>query len=77
MIDPATTMGVIIIIYGLLFLGIILTIWALIDSLISKFETETTKIIWIIVLIFVPFGFLFYYFIGRKQKIKNISKTEV
>ncbi len=48
----------------------VLWIWALIDLLKSEF-TGYNKLIWLLVLIFLPLlGLILYYFIGRKQKIK-------
>jgi cell division protein FtsX len=48
----------------------VLWIWALIDLLKSEF-TGHNKLIWLLVLIFLPLlGLILYYFIGRKQKIK-------
>ncbi|MGC9108758.1 MAG: PLDc N-terminal domain-containing protein [Caldimicrobium sp.] len=47
----------------------VLWIWALIDLLKSEF-TGYNKLIWLLVLIFLPLlGLILYYFIGRKQKI--------
>lgn len=47
----------------------ILWIWALVDILKSRFETETTKIIWILVVLLLPFlGMVLYFFIGTNQK---------
>lgn len=55
----------------LIFLGIFI-IWliALIDILRSEF-TGYNKIIWILVVLFVPLlGAILYFAIGRKQKLK-------
>ena len=56
----------------LIFLGILLLPWiiALVDILRSEF-TGSNKIVWLLVVIFLPvIGFLLYFLIGRKQKIK-------
>ena len=43
---------------------------ALVDILTSEF-TESNKIVWLLVVILVPFiGFILYFLIGTKQKIK-------
>jgi len=45
-------------------------IWALVDILKSKF-TNSNKIIWLLVVIFVPIiGFILYFLKGRKQKVR-------
>ncbi|WP_186753696.1 PLDc N-terminal domain-containing protein [Echinicola salinicaeni] len=45
-------------------------VWALVDVLKSRFPEENTKLLWVIVIILLPFiGSLLYYFIGRKDKI--------
>jgi hypothetical protein len=42
----------------------------LIDILRSDFKKESNKIVWIIMVIFLPvLGFLLYLVIGRKQKV--------
>lgn len=59
------------VILALLIMGIpfILWVWALIDILKSRFETETTKVIWLLVVLLVPFlGMVLYFFIGTGQK---------
>ena len=44
-------------------------IWALIDCLKSDFSDSSTKLIWILVIIFVPIiGSILYLVIGRGQK---------
>ena len=56
----------------LIFLGILLLPWiiALVDILRSEF-TGSNKIVWLLVVIFLPvIGFLLYFLIGTKQKIK-------
>jgi hypothetical protein len=41
----------------------------LIDILRSAFKDSVLKLLWVIVVWFIPvFGLLFYFFIGRKQK---------
>jgi hypothetical protein len=53
-------------------LPIVITLWALIDVLRNEF-TGSNKIIWALVIICLPpFGAIFYYFIGTKQKTSNL-----
>ena len=60
-----------IIIFFLFFLPLTLLIIALIDILRSTFKDSTNKIIWVLVVIFVPFlGPILYLIIGRGQKVK-------
>lgn len=53
---------------GLLCLA--LWIFALVDIVNSRFRQDTTKIVWALVVIFIPFiGTILYYLIGREQKL--------
>jgi hypothetical protein len=46
-------------------------IWPFIDCLFGSFRTYILKIIWIVVILFIPiFGGILYFIVGRKQKIK-------
>lgn len=54
--------------FGLLCL--ILWVWAIIDIINSRFREDSTKIIWILLVIFLPFlGTLLYYVVGRQQRL--------
>jgi Phospholipase_D-nuclease N-terminal len=61
---------------GMIELGLLTCILALflisaIDILRSRFVSDVEKLIWIVVVIFVPIiGPIFYLLIGRKQKVK-------
>ncbi|MFD2248538.1 PLDc N-terminal domain-containing protein [Pontibacter ruber] len=60
----------------LLFLGIptILWLWALIDLLNSDFEKGIDKLIWLVVIVFIPLlGALLYLLFGRKQKARSLN----
>jgi len=47
-------------------LGLIFFVWMLIDCIQNKSLDGTMKIIWILVILFLPFlGPLIYYFVGR------------
>ena len=51
----------------------VLVIISLIDILRNEFEGNN-KIIWVLVVLFLWFfGAIFYYLIGRKQKIKKLE----
>ncbi|MGC8501559.1 PLD nuclease N-terminal domain-containing protein [Desulfurella sp.] len=58
---------------GLLSLiAVALWIFALIDILKSDFKDGLTKVIWLVLVIVLPFlGSILYFFIGRNQKLKN------
>ncbi|MBL4655436.1 MAG: PLDc_N domain-containing protein [Bacteroidia bacterium] len=58
-----------IIILPILF-PIIFWIWALIDILRSNFKDGSAKLVWLLVTVFVPLGFILYFIIGRKQRVK-------
>lgn len=48
----------------------ILWVWALIDVLKSEFKDGTTKFLWVLAIIFIPFiGLLLYFLIGRSQRL--------
>jgi hypothetical protein len=54
--------------FGLLCLA--LWIWAIVDIINSRFREDSTKIIWILLVIFLPFlGTLLYFVIGREQRL--------
>lgn len=54
--------------FGLLCL--VLWIWAIVDIINSRFREDSTKIIWILLVIFLPFlGTLLYFVIGREQRL--------
>ncbi|AXY77729.1 PLDc_N domain-containing protein [Paraflavitalea soli] len=57
--------------FGLLgLLCIVLWIWALVDIVQSRFADDSTKIIWCLLVILLPFiGTLLYYVIGRQQRL--------
>lgn len=57
----------------LIFLFIIaLPFFALVDVLRSDFKDGTTKLIWVILILFAPFlGPLLYFAIGRNQKVEK------
>jgi len=57
--------------FGLIgLLCLILWVWALVDIINGRFREDSTRIIWILLVILMPFlGSILYYFIGREQKI--------
>ena len=53
----------------ILLIPIGLTIWALIDAIKSNFQKDINKLVWIIVIVGMPFfGGILYFLIGSKQK---------
>lgn len=57
----------------ILALPFIVWIWALVDIVRSEFKTGFDKIVWLLMVFFLPvLGFILYIFIGRKQKIGKI-----
>ena len=54
-----------ILIFSIILLGII----AFIDVAINKFENNQ-QLLWLLICVFVPFGGLIYFLIGRKQRIR-------
>lgn len=57
--------------FGLLgLLCVILWIWALVDIVNSRFREDITKIVWVLIVIFIPFiGTILYFLIGRQQRL--------
>ncbi len=56
----------------LLLLCLILWIWALVDIIQSRFSDDSTKIIWCLLVIFLPFiGTFLYYVIGETKGCNN------
>jgi hypothetical protein len=43
-------------------------IFAVVDIVKSEFDSNQ-KLIWLLITIFVPFGLLIYFFVGRAQKL--------
>jgi quinol-cytochrome oxidoreductase complex cytochrome b subunit len=54
-----------IFIFSIILLGII----AFIDVAMNKFENNQ-QLLWLLICVFVPFGGLIYFSIGRKQRIR-------
>lgn len=44
--------------------------WALVNVLRGKF-TNNGKLVWTLVVLFAPLGWLIYLFVGRKQRIRS------
>ncbi|WP_418179990.1 PLDc N-terminal domain-containing protein [Aliarcobacter lanthieri] len=51
----------------------IFIIYTLIDVVRNEFETNTIKIIWVLIIILFapPLGSILYFLVGRQQKIKK------
>lgn len=55
----------------LIMLTLLLPILAVISLLRSEYRDSTTKLIWLIIILFVPLvGSVLYFIIGRKQRVK-------
>lgn len=58
----------------LVLLIMVLPLIAIISILTSDFKDTTTKLIWVVVILFIPIlGSILYFLIGRSQRI-NMSK---
>lgn len=56
---------------SLMLLTLLLPILAVISLLRSEYRDSTTKLIWLIAILFLPFvGPVLYFLIGRKQRVK-------
>ncbi|MBA3025720.1 MAG: hypothetical protein FP820_04835 [Sulfurimonas sp.] len=58
---------------GLIYLVLlVIWVWALIEILKSSFKDSINKVIWLLVVFFLPvLGFILYFAIGRAQRITN------
>lgn len=53
------------------FIGL-LPLIALIDIIRNEFRGSNDKVIWVIIVLFIPFlGWLLYFLIGRNQRVTN------
>jgi len=67
-------LGIVELIIVLVFvlLPVVLLLWALIDILRSNFKDSVTKLIWIVVVVFVPVvGAILYLVLRKGQKVNN------
>ena len=56
----------IMVVIGLI--GTIFWLWMLIDCIMRKFKRDVNKIVWVLVIIFLPFiGSLLYFFLVRRR----------
>lgn len=68
LIDSGATVWQIIIM-AILATAVILPLVALIDIVKSNFKDSTTKLIWVLIVLFAPLlGTLIYFAVGRQQK---------
>ncbi|SFV34944.1 PLDc N-terminal domain-containing protein [Thermoflavifilum thermophilum] len=59
---------IVLIVLFCLFL-LLIWIWTLVDILRSRFDSDTTKLIWVIVIILLPvLGMILYWIVGREQR---------
>lgn len=58
----------------LFFIPALLWLWAIVNLLKSDFSSSAVKIIWALLIIFIPpVGVLLYLIIGRGQKVKSLK----
>lgn len=61
--------GIMVLYFGLVVLGIadlVLSVWGAISVLLSS-KSKMNKLIWILVLAFIPFGGFIWYFIDKRN----------
>ena len=46
-----------------------LMIWMIVDAATNPALDSTMKLVWILVILFVPLGFVIYFFVARKAKL--------
>ncbi len=56
----------------ILLVPVVLWAWAIIDLVSDNFENSINKLVWLLVILFVPvIGCILYLIIGRGQKVKS------
>jgi len=61
--------GIELMLISLMLLPMLVSLWALVDAIRSDFTKDINKLIWILVIICVPFvGAVLYFVLSRKQK---------
>ncbi len=69
-----TTVEISIILFIFL-LPIFLQVFAIVDLFGRKFEDQSNKIIWALIILLVPFlGSIVYFLVGRKAGVKGLKK---
>ncbi|MDX9742481.1 MAG: PLDc N-terminal domain-containing protein [Arcobacteraceae bacterium] len=66
-------MSSILILYGF---GFLIWLYAFYSVLVSEFKNSSNKIVWIIVLIFLPISAIVYLFIGKEQIVEKDHKID-
>ncbi len=62
--------GIELILISAMLLPMLVSLWALIDAIRSDFTKDINKLVWILVIICVPFaGGVLYFILSRKQKV--------
>jgi hypothetical protein len=62
--------GIELMLISLMLLPMLVSLWALVDAIRSDFTKDINKLIWILVIICVPFvGAVLYFVLSRKQKV--------
>ena len=57
-------------------LSLVLCIWAIVDIVRSSF-TRVNKLIWLLIVLFAPFGIFIYFFLGRRLKPADRGRVPV
>jgi hypothetical protein len=56
----------------IIFLVFLLPVFALVDILRNQFKGSSDKLIWVLVVVFLPLlGSILYFIIGRSQRVMN------
>ncbi|MCS5490756.1 PLDc N-terminal domain-containing protein [Algoriphagus limi] len=56
--------------FGLGFIGLIIYAYTIYDVVVSKFANETDKLIWLLIVVLVPFlGTVLWFVIGREKRL--------
>jgi hypothetical protein len=56
--------------FGIGIFGLLIYVYTIYDVVISKFASETDKLIWVIIVVLVPFlGTILWFLVGRRKRI--------
>ena len=56
-------------------IGTVFWIWMIVDCVTNEPSVGNDKLIWVLVIIFLPFlGSLLYYFVRRPERIRTLGK---
>ena len=64
--------GIMILLLVVGLISLVLMIWALVDLFKGRFASDSERLVWVLLIIFInPIGAILYFAIGRKNKIKE------